>query len=69
MSKDEEIKQFVETYKITFPVGRDKEIAKMFGVRGLPTTVFITKNGKIVKRHIGIITREDLNSNIEAILK
>ena len=68
MSKDEDIKQFVETYKMTFPVGRDKEIAKMFGVRGLPTTVFIDKNGRI-KRHIGIISAEDLNSGIEAILK
>ena len=69
MSNDEDIKKFVETYNITFPVGRDREIAKMFRVRGLPTTVFIAKNGRIFKRHIGIITREELKSDIEAILK
>lgn len=69
MSKKEDIKKFAETYKITFPVGRDKEIARMLEVRGLLVTVFIAKNGRIVKRHIGIITRKELNSNIEAILK
>lgn len=69
MSNDEDIKKFAETYKITFPVGKDKELAKKFGVMGLPTTVFIAKNGRIVKRHVGIITNEELKSDIEGILK
>ena len=69
LGENEDIKKFVETYKITFPVGRDKEIAKMLGVIGLPVTVFVAKNGRIVKQHFGIITREELTSNIEAILK
>ena len=69
MSDEEGIKKFVETYNITFPVGKDKEMAKKFGVMGLPTTVFIAKNGRIFKRHIGIITPEDLKADIEAILK
>ncbi len=69
MSNDEDIKKFVETYKITFPVGKDKELAKKFGVMGLPTTVFIDKKGRIVKKHAGIITSEELKADIEAILK
>lgn len=69
MGENEDIKKFAETYKITFPVGRDKEIAKMFGVIGLPVTVFVAKNGRIAKQHFGIITRDELRSNIEAILK
>ena len=69
MGENNDIKEFVETYKITFPVGKDKEIARMLGVVGLPVTVFVAKNGRIVKRHIGLITRQELNSNIKAILK
>jgi peroxiredoxin len=69
MGENEDIKKFAETYKITFPVGRDKEIAKQFGVMGLPVTVFVAKNGRIVQKHFGLITREELKSNIEAILK
>ena len=69
MSEDEEIRKFVETYRITFPVGRENGIARMLGVRGIPTTVFVAKDGRIVKRHIGVITNEELNSNIGTILK
>lgn len=69
MGENEDIKKFAETYKITFPVGKDKELAKKFGVMGLPVTLFVGKNGRISKQHFGIITREELKSNIEAILK
>ena len=69
MSENEDIKKFVETYKITFPVGKDEDLAKKFGVMGLPVTVFVAKNGRISKQHFGLITRDELKSNIEAILK
>jgi len=69
MSKDEEIKKFVETYKMTFPVGRENGIAGILGVKGIPSTVFVGKDGRIIKRHNGAISYEELASNIEAILK
>ncbi len=69
MSKDEDIKKFVETYKITFPVGKEKGIAEMLDARGIPTTVFISKGGMIAKRHIGPIKYAELVSTIEAMLK
>jgi hypothetical protein len=69
MSKDDEIKKFVDTYKMTFPVGKEDGMAGMLGVRGMPVTVFVAKDGRIVNRHIGIITQQELTSNIEAILK
>jgi cytochrome c biogenesis protein CcmG/thiol:disulfide interchange protein DsbE len=69
MGEIADIKKFLETYGITFPVGKDKEMAKMFGVVGLPVTIFIAKDGKVVQKHFGLITREELKSNIEAILK
>jgi thioredoxin-related protein len=59
----------VETYKITFPVGRENGIAETLGVRGIPVTVFIDKKGRIVKRHVGTITYADLDANIKTILK
>ena len=69
MSKDDEINKFVETYKMTFPVGREDGIAGMLSVKGMPATVFVANDGRIIKRHIGVITYEELASNIEAILK
>lgn len=68
-SKDAEIKKFVDAYKMTFPVGKEDGIAEKLGVRGIPVTVFVAKDGKIVKRHMGVISQEELTSNIEAMLK
>lgn len=68
-SSDDDIRKFVETYKITFPVGRESGIALKLGVRGIPVTVFLDKNGRIVKRHIGGIDYSQLSTNIETTLK
>jgi len=69
LSGDDDIRKFVETFKITFPVGRDNGLANDLGVRGMPVTVFIDKKGRIVKRHIGRIHYAELSSNIEMIMK
>ncbi len=69
MSGNEEIRKFVETYKITFPVGKEQGLARRLGVRGMPTTVFVAKDGTIVKRQFGAVTREQLVSTIDAMLK
>ena len=68
-SGEGDIKKFSDTFKITFPVGRDNGLANDLGVRLMPITVFIDKNGRIVKRYIGAIDYGQLSSNIDAILK
>ena len=69
LSTDDDIRKFAETFKITFPVGKEKGLAEMLGVRGIPVTVYIDKEGRIVKRHIGPVTYADLSSGIEALLR
>lgn len=69
LSSDDDIKKFVDTFKITFPVGKDKGLAEMLDVTVIPVTVFIDKRGRILKRHIGPVTYGDLSSAIEASLK
>jgi len=69
MSKDRDIKQFVEKFKITFPVGRDDGIAEMFGIRGVPVTLFLGKNGRLAEKHPGEITAAELRQSIEKLLQ
>lgn len=69
MSGAEDIRKFAEAYRITFPVGRDSGIAQKLGARGIPVTIFLDRNGRIAKRHIGGIDYAQLSTNIEAILK
>jgi len=59
----------VQTFRITFPAGRENGMAEKLGVRGIPVTVFLDRNGRIAKRHIGVITYEQLAANIEPLLK
>ena len=69
LSSDNDIRKFVETYRITFPVGRENGIAEKLGVRGIPVTVFLDKNGRVAKRIIGVINYVELSSNVKAILR
>lgn len=68
VSTDEESKDFVETYKITYPVAKDNGIVDALGVRAIPQTFFFSKGGKLEKRIIGCATHKELTSNIGKII-
>ncbi|QOV87673.1 TlpA family protein disulfide reductase [Humisphaera borealis] len=69
--KDTVIKPFVEKTKLGMPVLLDVEgkVAKSFGVSGIPQTVVIDKDGKIVKVTVGSGTHEQIKTAIEEALK
>jgi thiol-disulfide isomerase/thioredoxin len=68
VSKDEEINDFVETYKITYPVAKDNGIVDALGVRAIPQTFFFSKGGKFEKRITGCATHKELTKNIEKMI-
>lgn len=41
------VKEFVQSYGLSFPVLLDtkQDIAQKYNIRGIPTTIFIDKNG------------------------
>lgn len=43
------------------------DIATKYKVRNVPTLVFV-KDGKLLDRHVGVITKADLSAKIEAYL-
>ncbi len=59
----------METYQITFPVGKENGMPEILGLKSIPETVFISRSGKIVRRHAGPIDYADLVSGMETILK
>ncbi len=67
-SSDDQIKDFVQTYKLTFPVGKDNGLADAFGVRVIPQTFFFSRDGKFVKKIVGEASYRELSSQIEKIL-
>lgn len=66
-----ELKKFVEQAKMNYPValvGRDIVSAFKPG-QYIPTSIFIDKNGKIRKRHVGKLEKSDLLKIFEELNK
>ncbi len=55
---------------VTYPVGHDPqgEVARDYGLFGMPTTVFISKSGEVLARRTGEMTAEELERTINEIL-
>lgn len=66
----EQARKFVDQYQMTFPVVLDArgDVQQLYQVRGLPTTVFIDRDGRIAARHAGLLTRDLLDQYLAEIL-
>ncbi len=62
---------FLKQYGITFPSGPDTNgsIAVDYGLTGVPETAFISRDGTVVQKAIGILDDGTLNANIQQILR
>jgi cytochrome c biogenesis protein CcmG/thiol:disulfide interchange protein DsbE len=60
-----EVNDVPATVNYPLLVGND-EIGEKFGVFGLPTTLLISRDGKILKRFIGLVSHEKIVADIEA---
>lgn len=64
---DELHEEFVETVNIgKVNVDHNQEISLKYGVRSIPTILFI-KNGEVVDKHVGTATKDYLKQKIEAL--
>jgi cytochrome c-type biogenesis protein len=57
--------------KIGFPAGTTLVAApiRAYGILGMPTTVFITPDGKVFKRYTGMLTRRQMETFVDELLK
>lgn len=62
----EHVQSFTEAYNLTFPMLLDEksQIAKQFGIRGLPTNFFLDENSVITKMVIGWVDERQINQII-----
>ncbi|ADV45816.1 thioredoxin family protein [Nitratifractor salsuginis] len=44
---------------------QDREAAGKFRIRMIPTQIFIDRSGKIVERHIGLLSRKELTERLK----
>lgn len=64
IGKNERILEYIKRNQINFPVLLDisGKVGKSFEVITIPTTIFIDKNGNIIKKNVGPVTFNDLES-------
>jgi cytochrome c biogenesis protein CcmG/thiol:disulfide interchange protein DsbE len=62
--------RFLATTGVRYPVGFDPPgaTAEAYRLRGLPTTVFIQGDGRVLLRHTGPLTRAQLLEGVRALL-
>ncbi len=60
---------FVQIYHITYPIGLDTDgsVASKYGITALPQTIFINRQGTVVKRIAGELTAQSLSSALQSI--
>ena len=65
-----QVKNMIKKYKIRYPVViSDGKVEKLYGgIRYIPTTFIITKDGKIYKKHEGFMRKEDLEEILKDLL-
>jgi len=63
-------KKMVEAGGWTFPVyfDSDGDAALKYAIRSMPTTIFVSPEGELKGRHTGVISREDLEATIQAMI-
>ncbi|MCX8057016.1 MAG: TlpA family protein disulfide reductase [Ignavibacteria bacterium] len=67
----EVVPPFVKEFKINYLIliGTDEVYKNYGGINAIPTTFIIDKNGKIVNKHIGLVTKEVLINDIQKALQ
>lgn len=67
----EEGKALLRELKIVFPAGTTfgARTVENYQILGMPTTVFITPDGKIYRKHTGLLTREQMFKFTEELLR
>jgi len=68
---DEDALRFLQEFGITYPTGPDPngEIAIEYGLTGIPETYFITRDGMIAQKAIGIVQEETFYRVLEELLQ
>lgn len=68
---DEDAAKFLQEFGITYPTGPDPsgEIAIDYGLTGIPETYFITREGMIAQKAIGIVQEETFLLVLEELLQ
>jgi thiol-disulfide isomerase/thioredoxin len=67
----DKVKPFIDKNKMTYPVvlGNSEVVQNYGGIEGIPTTFIVDRNGTVVDRQVGMMTKDVLEKKISKVLK
>jgi peroxiredoxin len=67
----EDVQVFVEEFNMTFPVLLDSngEVSRLYGLLGLPMSIFVDREGKIARIYVGLMSSEQIDEFVGEILE
>ncbi len=71
LGSHEDGKALLRELRITFPGGATADVrtVRNYQIVGMPTTVFITSQGRILRKHTGLLTRGQMDSFLAELLR
>jgi len=64
------VKPFVQVRKVNYPILMgDDPVTKLYDIRVLPLTYLIDRRGRIAATYIGVVDKDNVETNIQTLLK
>ncbi|MEG1538897.1 MAG: thioredoxin [Muribaculaceae bacterium] len=54
---------------VKIDIDENTELTQQYGVESIPTVIFLSADGKEINRTVGLITQQELETNINALTK
>jgi peroxiredoxin len=65
----ERVRPFMVKYKINYPILMgDQSLIDTYGLKAFPVTYLIDKSGKIAAVYVGVVSKDNVESNIKTLL-
>jgi len=72
LDSEDRVREFIRRFGVDYPVGVDRggEIARKFGgVRGIPTTFVLDKEGRVYRKYVGYREKSVFERDIKKLLE
>ena len=64
------VKPFVREHKLNYPILMgDDPVSKLYDIQAMPVTCLIDKHGRVAATYIGVVDKQDIESNIRTLLR
>ncbi len=68
-TNEKNVREFIDNYKILWPVGLDDDVARAYGTYGLPDNFLFGPDGRLIKHFVGFTKEGELAPLIQEALK